>query len=125
MWRFISGVILAPVFWGLLQFPGNLLLFNLYPEAANGSATPSSYLILALLFAFVYALFSGFCSAWVAATDPRKIGVAAGLLLLIVGIAVQLSFWELLPVWWHLIFLASIVPLTMLGARLKGAPASA
>jgi hypothetical protein len=50
------------------------------------------------------------------------VGLAAGALLLVVGIAVQVSYWDALPVWWHLAFLVSIVPFTLLGARLRGGP---
>jgi len=120
MWRFVIAVILAPVFWGALQLPGNLLLFKLFPEATTGAPVTMGYLILALLFACGYGLFSGFCSAWVAGVEARRIGLAAGTLLLAVGIAVQVSFWETVPLWWHLIFLISILPMTMLGARLRG-----
>jgi len=128
MARLILGAVLAPVFWGVVQLPGNLLLLALFPEAAEaqaqGTAAPLGYLLLALLFAFGYALVSGYCSAWVAGGNPTRTGVAAGLVLLAVGIAVQASFWDALPVWWHLTFLASIVPFALLGARLRG-PAAA
>lgn len=43
-----------------------------------------------------------------------------GVLLLVVGIVVQASYWNVLPVWWHLCFLVSILPFTLLGARLRG-----
>lgn len=128
MWRLILAVVLAPVFWGFVQFPGNLLLSSLFPQAAlaaeagGGPAQPLGYLLLALLLAFGYATFSGFCSAWVAATDPRRIGLYAGVVLLAVGIAVQASIWDMLPLWWHVVFLASIMPFALLGASLKGAP---
>ena len=122
MWRLVLAIILAPLFWAILQFPGNTLLLNFFPQAADVSAAPLGYLLLALLFAFGYAIFSGYCAAWVAATDPLRVGLGAGAMLLAVGIAVQVSYWDVMPVWWHLLFLASIVPFTLLGARFKGGP---
>jgi hypothetical protein len=123
MGRFVLAIVLAPVFWGALQFPGQVLLSAIFPDSAGNPAGSPGYLILALVFAFGYAFVSGYCAAWVAAAEPRRIGIGAGLCLLAVGIAVQVSFWEAVPLWWHLTFLASIVPLTMIGAAVKGSPA--
>ena len=119
MWRLILAIVLAPVFWGVLQLPGNLLLSNLFPGAAETGPAPTAYLLLTLGFSFLYGLFAGYCSAWVAAAEARKAGIGAGIILLMIGIAVQASFWDQLPLWWHLCFLAAIVPMAMLGARLK------
>ena len=45
-------------------------------------------------------------------------GVALGLALLAVGIAVQAGYWDVLPIWYHLIFLALLLPMAALGGRL-------
>lgn len=119
MWRLILAVALAPVFWGALQVPGNLLLLTLFPGALEAGATSMAYLLLALGFSFLYGLFAGYCSAWVGGDEARKAGIGAGLILLAVGIAVQVGFWDQLPLWWHLCFLVAIVPMAVLGSRLK------
>jgi len=120
MGRLILAALLAPVFYAILQLPGNLTLFSLYPAAAEPAFdAPMSYLLLGLCFSFVYGTFAGFCSAWVAGGDPRRAGVASGTVLLLVGIAVQSAYWDQLPLWWHLVFLAAIVPMAMLGAQLR------
>ena len=124
MWRLILAVVLAPVVWGVLQVPGNLLLLSLFPGALEAGATPLTYLLLALGFSFLYGLFAGYCSAWVAGAEARKAGIGAGLILLAVGIAVQVGFWDQLPLWWHLCFLAAIVPMAMLGARFRNTGAA-
>jgi hypothetical protein len=75
MGRLIIAALLAPVFWGVLQFPGNLALLTLYPAAAQPPFdAPMSYLLLALGFSFAYGTFAGFFSAWVAGGDPRRAG---------------------------------------------------
>ena len=119
MLRFILAIILAPVFWGLLMFPGNLLALLVYPEAADGSVTPLGFLLLGLLFSFVYSIFAGFCSALVAGTSSMRLGLGAGIALLVFGLAVQISYWELLPLWYHLTFLASLIPFAIIGSRLR------
>ena len=40
---------------------------------------------------------------------------------LAIGIAVEASYWELMPVWYHLLFLALLIPATVYGGRLKTA----
>ncbi|HEY5646107.1 MAG TPA: hypothetical protein VIS76_09210 [Pseudomonadales bacterium] len=34
-----------------------------------------------------------------------------------VGVAVQSGFWETLPLWWNLTFLAMLLPMCVIGAR--------
>jgi len=52
-------------------------------------------------------------------------GLAPGLLLLLFFIPVHVSLWEKFPVWYHLTFLLSLVPLTYAGSRLVDRPALA
>ena len=41
-----------------------------------------------------------------------------GLLLLVVGVGVQAAMWNLMPLWYHLPFLALLLPATLAGAAL-------
>ncbi len=116
MLRLALAILLAPVFWGLLSLPGNQLIFLVFPEAADGAATPLGYLSMALAFSVVYSAFAGFCSAMVAGTSAMRLGVGAGIAVAAVGLAVQITYWDALPVWYHLTFLALLIPSTMLGS---------
>ena len=119
MLRLILGIVLAPIFWGVIQFPGNLLVSSMYPDVMGGSVPPPlAYLLIALALSAAYAVFAGFCAALTAGTNENRLSIGAGLVLLVVGIGVQVAFWDTLPVWYHLVFLASIVPLTYLGTRI-------
>ena len=40
------------------------------------------------------------------------------LALLVVGVIAQVAYWDTLPVWYHLVFLASLIPMAMAGANL-------
>ena len=42
-----------------------------------------------------------------------------GVLLLVVFIPIHISLWNRFPVWYHLTFLASLVPLTYLGGEIE------
>jgi hypothetical protein len=61
---------------------------------------------------------SGFVAAWIANGRPTA-AIALGILLLAVFIPNHYLLWEKFPVWYHLTFLVSLFPLTLLGAMLK------
>ena len=44
--------------------------------------------------------------------------VLLGILLLLAFIPVHLRLWSLFPLWYHLVFLGTLVPLIVLGSRL-------
>ena len=119
MGRLILGIIAAPVLWGVISIPINLGLAAFYGEGAAAPPYPTSYLIIALVLSAGYGLFSGYGAAWIAGTSERKLSVGAGIALLIVGLGVQISAWDAIPVWWHVIFLAMLVPVCMYGASLR------
>jgi hypothetical protein len=43
---------------------------------------------------------------------------------LAVGSAFEASYWDMTPVWYHLVFLALLVPTTVLGGRLRAGASS-
>jgi hypothetical protein len=45
--------------------------------------------------------------------------LAAGILLLLAFIPVHISLWERFPIWYHLTFLLSLVPLSVVGGRIS------
>jgi hypothetical protein len=74
------------------------------------------------LIAYSAALSVG--AGWVAAAikgDPdamTAVKALAGTNLLI-GIVTEVLYWELMPVWYHVVFLALVVPMTLQGGKLK------
>ena len=50
--------------------------------------------------------------------DHRLTTLILGILLLIVGVLVQAMVWNLLPIWYHLIFLILLIPATIAGGKL-------
>ena len=74
MGRLILAIIAAPLVWGLVMLPCNLLLLSMYPEAAQTPPYPTSYLLLALILSCGYSLFAGFSAAWIARSSELKVG---------------------------------------------------
>ena len=61
---------------------------------------------------------AGFLAAFIA-NENKKAPLALGILLLLFGLMVQVMAWSYLPIWYHAIFLVLLVPVTMIGGRLR------
>jgi hypothetical protein len=113
----IIAVLIAPIVWGLVGVPGNLVIMSMNPEVSTGTVT-ETYLFSALIASFFYSAIAGGVAAWVAQPNFERIGLYAGVAVLAVGIAVQAANWNALPQWYHLAFLFWLIPLCMVGANI-------
>ena len=87
--------------------------FNETPFAAD-----TTILILDLVRSGIISLMSGFLAVFVA-NEAKKTTIVLGVLLLAFGLYVQLSVWKYIPIWYHLLFLLLLVPMTIMGGKLK------
>ena len=72
-------------------------------------------MIARLLVAAVASLFAGLSAAWITRRRGRAV-TGLAVLLPILFIPVHYSLWQSFPVWYHLVFFASLLVLTLLGA---------
>ena len=70
-----------------------------------------------LLIAALTSLIAGAVVAWIAPSSPR-VPVLVGATLLLIFIPDHVRLFSLFPLWYHLLFLVTLIPLVMLGARL-------
>jgi hypothetical protein len=114
MLRRVLAVIAAPIVWGVIMFPGNLLLLSLFP---GSETTPTTgYLLAALLGAAIYSIVAGMATAAIAGARPMLYGTWGSVMLVVVGIVVQWQYRDALPLWYHLSFLALLIPACIAGA---------
>ncbi len=66
------------------------------------------------------SLSAGFVIARVA-PQGRRLPLILGVLVLVAFLPVHYNLWDKFPIWYHLVFLFTIVPLVLVGARI-GAP---
>ncbi|MBV8876104.1 MAG: hypothetical protein JO158_00225 [Gammaproteobacteria bacterium] len=71
-----------------------------------------------LLIGALSSLLAGALARWIAPASPR-VPLLLGILLLLAFIPVHLRLWSLFPLWYHLVFLGTLVPLIVLGSRLS------
>ena len=121
MIRSIAAVIAGFVLWSALWLGYNALLTHLavIPTRLDKPFDDSGVLAVMLLGSMLFSLAAGYVTAWIARSAANGPVIALGLLLVVVGIFVQLGYWHLLPLWYHLSFLVLLLPLCVLGARLR------
>jgi hypothetical protein len=118
MIRTVLAVVAAPIVWGVVMFPGNLILLALFPGAETVPTT--SYLLAALFGSVAYSLITGVVTVLISGGRPLQHGLWGGVAVLAVGVFVQIQYWDTLPLWYHLSFLVLLVPGCIAGALLFG-----
>jgi hypothetical protein len=117
----VAAVIVGLVTWILVATIVNFLLRAWWPhyhEAETAFNFPLGMKLARLALGALASVCSGFVAAWIA-NGRRPAAIALGILLLVLFIPNHYLLWEKFPVWYHLTFLASLFPLTLLGAMLK------
>jgi len=46
----------------------------------------------------------------------RAVVLATGIVLVVIFVPIHVTVWDKFPIWYHLVFLVSLVPVTLLGA---------
>ncbi len=132
MIRIVLGIIVGFIAWSILWVGGDEAFGSLWPawygphklafEKAAFNNTPfeanSTILLFKLLHSVIASLISGYVAVLLS-NENRRTTMILGVLLLVVGVAVQVSVWGLLPIWYHFIFLALLIPMTIAGGKLK------
>lgn len=132
MLRVILGVIAGFIAWSILWVGSDQILIMLskdwygahqlgFEKAMFNKTefTPDNTILgMHLLRSVIISIMSGFLAA-VIANGNRNASLGLGVLLLVFGAFVEAMAWSYLPLWYHIIFLALLIPMTILGGRLK------
>jgi hypothetical protein len=117
----ILAVLAGAVVWATLWVGGTQALQSAVPSllAMGQPVTNAGALIGLILYSVALSVLAGYVTAAVAPRDPMPAVKALAILQLLLGIGFELSAWSLTPLWYHLVFLALIVPATVYGGRLR------
>jgi Na+-driven multidrug efflux pump len=121
MAKMVLGIIVGFLVWSVLWVGSEPVIAAVAPDMAPDeslSNVTSGYLILKVVLSVLFSVVAGYLSAVVADENSRTPLILAFLLLL-VGIGIQASIWDRLPVWYHLTFLVLLVPLTVAGGKMR------
>ena len=117
----VAAVIVGLVTWILVATIVNFPLRAWWPhyhEAETAFNFTLGMELVRLVLGALASVCSGFVAAWIA-NGRRPAAIALGILLLVLFIPNHYLLWEKFPVWYHLTFLVSLFPLTLVGAMLK------
>ena len=123
MGRSIGAVIVGFIVWTIIWLGGNFAMVAGMPgqyDLETGFPTTTTPWVIALALSVICSGFAGLVAAKISRAASRDVLILA-IILLLVGIAVQASAWAQIPLWYNLVFLALIVPITILGGRLGAA----
>lgn len=132
MLRIVVGVIAGLLAWLTLWVGGEQILSAIWPrwfgahqlafQAAitDGAPFTADPTVLATHVALgtVVSAIAGLLAALIAGENKRA-PRALGVLLLIIGLLKAVMSWPLVPLWYHVLFTAILLPMAILGGRLK------
>jgi hypothetical protein len=132
MLRVILGVIGGFVAWSIAWFGGEKILSAIWPEGFGahqrafeaavtngGQFTADTTLLLThIVLGSIVSVLSGFLAALIAGGNKRA-PLFLGFLLLAFGVLKMVMSWPYVPIWYHVVFTALLIPMTIIGGKLK------
>jgi hypothetical protein len=134
MVRIILGVIAGFITWSVIWVGSDQVLMSIWPDwygahqlafqDAMMDKTPfepdRAILAMHLFRSVIVSIMSGFIAA-VVSGENKKAPLWLGIVLLLFGIMVQAMAWSYIPIWYHLFFLVLLIPMSILGGKMKSA----
>ena len=121
MLRIFLGIIVGFVVWSILWVGIDAVLravWSGYDESVKAMTFSTTMLIVPLVLSVFCSIISGFVAALIARENSIS-PLILGILLLIVGIFVQISVWDKIPLWYNFAFWVLLISMTILGGRLR------
>lgn len=132
MVRIVMGVIGGFIAWMMAWFGGEKLLSAVWPDGfgvhqrafetalINGGqfTADTTMLVTHIVLGTVVSALAGFLAALIAGENKRA-PLVLGSLLLAFGILKAVMSWPYVPIWYHVIFTALLLPMALVGGKLK------
>ncbi len=134
MVRIVLGVVGGFFAWVMAWVGSEKILSAIFPEGFGahqrafqaaiengGQFTADTTLLLThIVLGSIVSVMSGFLAAQIAGENIRA-PLVLGFLLLAMGILKVVMSWPYVPIWYHVIFTALLIPMAILGGKLKTA----
>ena len=131
MVRIVLGVIGGFIAWAIMWFGSEKILSAIWPEgfgahqrafeaavAKGGQFTAdTTILLMNIVRGSIVSVMSGFLAALIAGGNTRA-PLVLGFLLLALGLLKVVMSWPYVPIWYHVIFTALLIPMAILGGKL-------
>lgn len=121
MGRAIAAILAAWVLWSTLWIGMNIGAEALLPDLIDSARRLEHPGVLSfyVVWSVVASLAAGYVCAWIGQASATKAVWALAIIQLVLGIGIEASVWDMVPVWYHLVFLALLVPATVYGGKLR------
>jgi hypothetical protein len=125
--RIAAAVVTGAVLWAILWVGGAAIAQRIWPELIiPGQRLDHTGALLGYVaYSIIVSVISGYVTARIAA-GTRAVATLAAIQLAL-GIAIEGASWQLTPAWYHIVFLALLVPAILWGGSLarRTAPSAA
>ncbi len=132
MVRIILGAILGFIGWSIVWLGSEQVLSTIWPkwygahqlafEVAVSEGGPftadTTILLMNIVRGSIISVMSGFLAA-VIAGENRRSPLILGVMLVAFGLLIVYLSWSYVPFWYHFIFTALLIPMTILGGKVK------
>ena len=132
MVRIVLGVIGGFFAWLIVWVGSEKILSAMWPEGfgahqrafeaavKNGGqfTADTTMLLTQLVLGSIVSVMSGFLAALIAGENIRA-PLVLGFLLVAFGLLKVVLSWRYVPIWHHVVFMALLIPMTIMGGKLK------
>jgi len=112
----VAGATVWAVLWNAGTLGAQAALPQIIPDQPM---THTGILVGFIGYSVLLSILAGFVTALVMKTSPMPAVWTLSTLQLTLGLVFEISYWNLMPTWYHLIFLALLIPATVYGGRLR------
>lgn len=133
MLRIVLGVIGGFIGWLIVWLGSERVISAVWPafgahqgafQAAIENGAPftpdATILLIHCVLGSVVSVVAGLLAALIAGENKRA-PLAVGILLLLLGVMKAVMSWPLVPIWYHVLFTAVLLPMAIIGGKLKTA----
>ena len=132
MARIVGAVVAGFFAWLIAWISGEKIFSAIWPEAfgahqrafeaalmEGGQFTAdTTHLLLQIVLGLIVTAMAGFLAARIARENKRA-PLALGFVLLALGLLKAVMSWQLIPLWYHVLFTGLLLPMTVVGGKLR------
>lgn len=121
MVRSILAVIAGIVTWMVTALGMDAILMSLAPQwfGPNGKVYSVPLMLFMMAYSLLFSVMGGYVAALIARRKELQHAFVLGVLQLLMGIVATIYFFDTAPLWWHVTFLALLIPANVLGGWLR------
>ena len=119
--RAVLAVLAGAAVWAALWVGGTQAAQAAFPSVftAGQPVAHVGALLGLILYSLPLSILAGYVTAAIATRNPIPAVWALAILQLVLGIIAEVSAWNMTPVWYHVVFLALLVPATVYGGLVR------